>query len=76
MVVSSGMTGELYPRTNPKLMGPRTDAKVARYNFLFFTLLRGERGKEQIEKGKGQIRASIVCTFTQPTLLRQRVRLD
>lgn len=39
VAVSSGMTGELYPRTKPKLMGPRTDAKVARYNFLFFTLL-------------------------------------
>lgn len=39
VAVSSGMTGELYPSTKPKLMGPRTETKVARYNFLFFTLL-------------------------------------
>lgn len=36
---SSGMAGELYPRTNPKLRGPRTAANVAKYSFLFFTLL-------------------------------------
>lgn len=54
MAVSSGMTGELYPSTNPKLMGPRTEAKVARYNFLFFTLLRWEQGTEQVVNGKVQ----------------------
>lgn len=37
------MAGELYPSTKPKLMGPRTDANVARYKFLFFTLLRRKR---------------------------------
>lgn len=42
ILISSGMAGELYPNTNPKLMGPRTDANVARYNFLFFTLLQRE----------------------------------
>lgn len=52
--VSSGMTGELNPNTNPKLMGPRTEANVARYNFLFFTLLGRERGTEQFVGGKGQ----------------------
>lgn len=56
MLVSSGMAGELYPSTKPKLMGPRTDAKVARYNFLFFTLLKREREVKErsSEKVKGQ----------------------
>lgn len=54
ILVSSGMTGELYPSTNPKLMGPRTDANVARYKFLFFTLLWRERGTERTVGGKDQ----------------------
>lgn len=69
MAVSSGMTGELYPSTNPKLMGPRTEAKVARYKFLFFTLLQQETGSEWVVKGRvttGQV--IIKYTLTQPTL--------
>lgn len=48
ILVSWGMAGELYPNTNPKLMGPRTEANVARYNFLFFTLLWRERGTKRV----------------------------
>lgn len=43
IVLSSGMAGELYPNTNPKLNGPRTAAREARNNFPFFTLLLKDR---------------------------------
>lgn len=65
--VSSGMTGELYPNTNPKLMGPRTDANVARYKFLFLTLLWRNRGTEKTVGGKRQssvsntIKGLLIC---------------
>lgn len=55
------MAGELYPSTKPKLMGPRTDAKVARYKFLFFTLLQREREEvNRLSKKK--------TTFINPTV--------
>lgn len=52
-------------------MGPRTDAKVAKYNFLFFTLLKWEKGTEEVIKKKKS--NSQVMTFTHNQLCSGKV---